>query len=1150
MCMGRCHALGRQCCATARACRASSAPGAIVARVAACSHHCSGLFLPGTAACSSGMRWGSSSRILDVLAFRTSALERTYAQRWWHTARGRAAKALTGLLLVLGLIAARERWHGLLVLAAAFLALQPHLVPRHHTANLLGIVTSLAAVVVALVGGYYGNKGGSVSATMPVLAIIALTVAALHSRWVAELALRELFLEERQLASKVYHFYSLLAGMLPPHLIRRYFELCLDMCSCPDLESKSIEAVSMGELRPSCGVLFVEICDFDNRVAGQPAHRMVRFLNMLFSSFDEAVTSRAEDGITKIETVGGTYVAASNLFPAASDGDDDADSSGDDWEHRFQGLASVASAMHEIAESTGASLRAGLHFGEVVAGIVGDKLPRFRLFGDTVNVAARLQQHCPPGSLLLSEAAEGLLCKKSFQTKYYQTIYMKGLGEMNTFIIEETYQAVPDASLSITSIVSEEEADIWRSKRLPEYRKSVGCEEALPAHHPRFKTPTAWLTASSQLNRATRTGSESDTPGEASVAGAEIERAWSRWSQPRAAPEAEQGAWSWVYSAVKCLGGHQHAHHADAQPEGADATATPRSGGTSTWNIYLNRETSFEQEDVLPDFISSRLHDALAEKLWLTGRFVPEFSDPAREHEFRRSRMHPTISRALLLLGLAVASLFALPHLTLWSSFPAALGWCAATGALLRTRGTMARGWKRSCGGAQRSTVEVTEVAPAVVTAWALALVAVVGTCSCRPGALSALLPWMWLLLSVLQRTPLFAAVGISCVGIGIAALNGSMSTAAAGVALCILQWADEAVERRRYVVRQLELRTHGRMRPIAENLMPPSVVQALREARFGTPRGDSALPMVSHSHKLLTVMQADLVGFTAFARTKRPEEVLCVVNGLFSIFDKNVEQEGIYKMETIGDAYICASGLPDFNQGKHSASAVLQLAAKFVSAVALYKEKCGLPEGLGLRVGVHSGSCVGGVLGTTMQRYHLFGPTMSIAQNLEATAPRNRVHFSAATKAETDKEARQCGAPLVRVAPANSAEGLVTSKGERVPLEAVGGQCTFVLLEDDEEERGNQEAGPHDDGGGRARVREVAGAPAGGDAGGGEELGTEAVAASWSPSGHHAAITQLWERNSPAHKDTVEQLDLAVQWHSAVRLERLDRRRNFVTFG
>jgi len=95
-------------------------------------------------------------------------------------------------------------------------------------------------------------------------------------------------------------------------------------------------------------------------------------------------------------------------------------------------------------------------------------------------------------------------------------------------------------------------------------------------------------------------------------------------------------------------------------------------------------------------------------------------------------------------------------------------------------------------------------------------------------------------------------------------------------LAMLALQWAEERVERRRHLVRKAARGAQNRMREVAENLMPPSIVQELREQQFGSsPSPLSALSSrkcVAHRYELLTVLQTDLVGFTAFASSRDPK--------------------------------------------------------------------------------------------------------------------------------------------------------------------------------------------------------------------------------------------------------------------------------------
>merc|ERR1712190_329668 len=106
--------------------------------------------------------------------------------------------------------------------------------------------------------------------------------------------------------------------------------------------------------------------------------------------------------------------------------------------------------------------------------------------------------------------------------------------------------------------------------------------------------------------------------------------------------------------------------------------------------------------------------------------------------------------------------------------------------------------------------------------------------------------------------------------------------------------------------------------------------------------------------------------------------------------------------------------------------------------------------ETVNCRVGVHTGSCTGGMVGTEMQRYHLFGHFMSCLEGLESTAPAGRVQVSTACKDSVECQRRTGSLPSdfdFDCLDFEDREGqLTTSKGEVVPIEDVGGAPTYVL--------------------------------------------------------------------------------------------------------
>jgi class 3 adenylate cyclase len=125
------------------------------------------------------------------------------------------------------------------------------------------------------------------------------------------------------------------------------------------------------------------------------------------------------------------------------------------------------------------------------------------------------------------------------------------------------------------------------------------------------------------------------------------------------------------------------------------------------------------------------------------------------------------------------------------------------------------------------------------------------------------------------------------------------------------------------------------------------------------------------------TVLFADIVGFTSLSASMEPEKIVALLDELFTKFDALAERHGLEKIKTIGDAYMVVGGVPQ-PRADH-AEAVAQMALEMISAVA------GHGDGLSVRVGVHSGPVVAGVIGRKKFIYDLWGDTVNTASRMES---------------------------------------------------------------------------------------------------------------------------------------------------------------------
>ena len=126
-------------------------------------------------------------------------------------------------------------------------------------------------------------------------------------------------------------------------------------------------------------------------------------------------------------------------------------------------------------------------------------------------------------------------------------------------------------------------------------------------------------------------------------------------------------------------------------------------------------------------------------------------------------------------------------------------------------------------------------------------------------------------------------------------------------------------------------------------------------------------------SYESVTVFFSDIVGFTKLSAESTPLQVVDLLNDLYSCFDAIIEIHDCYKVETIGDAYMVASGLPIRNGTEHVRE-VARMALDLRKAVHVFKIRHLPKRRLQLRIGFHSGPCVAGVVGLKMPKYCLFG--------------------------------------------------------------------------------------------------------------------------------------------------------------------------------
>ncbi|HMO74240.1 MAG TPA: adenylate/guanylate cyclase domain-containing protein [Sphingopyxis sp.] len=163
-------------------------------------------------------------------------------------------------------------------------------------------------------------------------------------------------------------------------------------------------------------------------------------------------------------------------------------------------------------------------------------------------------------------------------------------------------------------------------------------------------------------------------------------------------------------------------------------------------------------------------------------------------------------------------------------------------------------------------------------------------------------------------------------------------------------------------------------------NMLPPAAVERIRDGR-----------MVADSYADASVIFIDMVGFTKLAQRVSPGHLVELLNAFFNHADRCAAEHGVEKVKTIGDAYLAIAG-GNVASG-NSADTAIAFARDVLAGVPELRAVAGTD--VGLRVGIHSGPVVGGVIGATRMAYDYWGETVNMAARLEGTAPVNGIAIS-----------------------------------------------------------------------------------------------------------------------------------------------------------
>lgn len=234
--------------------------------------------------------------------------------------------------------------------------------------------------------------------------------------------------------------------------------------------------------------------------------------------------------------------------------------------------------------------------------------------------------------------------------------------------------------------------------------------------------------------------------------------------------------------------------------------------------------------------------------------------------------------------------------------------------------------------------------------------------------------------------------------------------------------WFREYSQRRTFALDLMTTHETRRATEILYQMLPKEIVKKLHA-------GEEVAEMLPN----VSLLFSDIVSFTTLSATCKPEQVVAMLNKLFTAFDKLTEKHNVFKVQTIGDAYVIASGLPyrdeaikiageraintrnnhavtPINRSDRNKDNVDNMDASVTSenlvkmAMDMLREvqKVEHPmtgEPIQMRIGIHTGTIIGGVIGNKKLRYDIWGPDVLAANTMETNANHNGILLSEMTK-------------------------------------------------------------------------------------------------------------------------------------------------------
>ena len=684
-------------------------------------------------------------------------------------------------------------------------------------------------------------------------------------------------------------------------------------------------------------VLFAEVCDFDSLI-GQYKEKIIQLLDRLYRDMDILCEKY---GVQKIETVGKTYLAACGIKWVESELSPKLQEI--EPTKRMMDLAihinKIASKYFDM-KSQQVKMRIGIHYGKAMMGIIGYHKPQFSLIGDTVNTSSRLCSTGKDGEIMLSEEAYALVKDFHISSNYtcvQKMTAMKGKGDVNVYHFKKMEAKLKNTLLLRIRMLKQQEDKI-DPKFLPDFQKLVELESIYGQVNDNFQDKM--LSGPNSLLKQIKNVME-----------------------------------------VRAITMTQ-------KPE-------PAKSVVKTTEVKSTMKRTFSEEFEFVEF-----------KPIVAGKFMSLFTlNNTFLDEYYKSYIKRGAQNMIgFLMCIICFSILQVLHLVITERQKYFKGKLICSCYILahslvffilrKWHISWGKTWPQiwffyGCTAAICATWVLHEEVFELGTEFANAQLACLILCATSLQIFSFINMVFYSIFLLLLTISVHVAVYF-ILGNNFYFLSSLSSFTFVVAVMTYKKFGFVQSEISYFNNRNIQKQKNTSQNDFINRLIPPHVQELLKNPSA----------RVSETHHRVSILFADICGFTAFSSNRQPKDVVSLLSKLFTDFDKECNQRKLYKLYTIGDCYVTLSFLDKAHRGSdyEEAKAQIEMAFALVKIVKKIRNEINFEE-LAMRIGVHTGSIIGGVLGTDIVRYDIYGQDVIIANKMESNGDKDKVNVSETTK-------------------------------------------------------------------------------------------------------------------------------------------------------